>query len=63
MSSYKINVEKAKGKKLSSGFSEEEKEALFTFLEKNCDDKEALEFALDWFNCSRITLMVLEFER
>lgn len=63
MSSYIINVEKAKNRKTSKEFSSQDKKALFDFLGSYPDSEEALNFVLNWFNCSRMTLVKLELER
>ena len=64
MTTFRIEIDKAgeSKKKLSKDFSEEEKKALFSFLEKNDEDDSAITFAMEWFNCTQFTLMTLIME-
>jgi hypothetical protein len=60
MTTFRIEIDKSQGpKKSSKDFSEEEKKALFAFLEKNDEDENAMKFAQEWFNCTQMTLMML----
>jgi len=60
MATFQIDINKAKEpKKTSKDFTEEEKKALFTFLEANDEDENALKFAMDWFKCTQMTIVLL----
>ena len=60
MTDFIIEINKAREKKKTSDdFTEKEIEQLFHFLEKNDEDEYALDFAQRWFNCTRMTLILL----
>jgi hypothetical protein len=60
---FKIDISKSKNKKTSKDFSEKEKDALFKFLEENGDDPLAIDFAMEWFNCSHMTITILTMQK
>lgn len=62
MSSYRINLNENNNKKTAKDFTDIDKKALFKFLEKHPEDQNAIEFAMKWFNCGRMTLIHLTIE-
>lgn len=64
MTSYKIDVDKAKKqRKLSKDFTKQEKKILFEFLDKNPNSESAMSFVMDYYNCSMMTLCMLITEK
>ena len=63
MATFQIDISKAKEpKKASEDFTKEEKKALFTFLDANNEDEDALKFAMNWFKCTKMTIILLTME-
>jgi len=59
MSSYKAHMERFHNMKTSEEFTEQELKALSYFLEKHDEDELAIGFAMRWFNCTKMTIMIL----
>ena len=56
---YQIDPSKARGKKTSKDFTEQEKKEVIDYLEAHADDPNAFKYLMEKYNCSNTTLGII----
>ena len=59
MGTFQIDPSKAKGKKTSKDFTEQEKKEVIKYLEDHADDSHAFKYLMEKYNCSNTTLGII----